>query len=301
MDNNLHPTPVKNYTPPSLPTLKEANADLLQKAQPARWKKNAAVTACLGIAGMLTLAGCAELAQYRPHNGGAPEAPIYIAHPTETDAENARYHHGGEAYAPYYVTQLTEQEIRAQIQAQIEAAGLDLRVHWGGGGAGPFYVAHITEIEALAYIRARLEAAGLNLDATPPEYTIFGPDEVTPRPGMVGEKAIDLFDAENRVAVVRISWEDSVTPFSPQGRELANLIEAEFSDRLGDISFGVFNNPGHMVCEGRFFDAMWNDDDSDDIEDVTAEEKEAARYFLIRDLSAQVDEFIARLQAEGIV
>ena len=295
INNDLRISPVKNYTPPSIPTLAEADKSASLKALPSRWKKNAKVMACLGLGltGAFALTSCRLL-----HFGGAGgDAPFYIPQPTESDALNTRYHHGGSPEAPFYVAYPTEQEILDQIQAQLEEATLDIRSHWGGSGAGPFYVAHITEQEAMGFIRARLEAAGLNLGATPPEYTIFSPNSMTPIPGLLDEKGVDLFDADNRVAIVNISWEASQRPFSPTGSGLARIVEEEFSQQLGDISIGVFFNPGHTVCDGRFFMA----NEEDEIEDITPEEKEAARYILVRNLTAQVDEFIARLQAEGII
>jgi len=301
-------TPVKNYTPPKLPTLAAANLPL--KTLPARWKKNAAVVACLGFAGALTLAGCAGVAgilDERFHNGGAPQAPFYIACPTENEVN---FHNGGDGPMPFYVACPTEnnvlngnyfaeyptkQEIFTQVLAQFETSELNLRTHWGGSGTGPYYVAHFTEQEVLGFIRAKLEAAGLNLDAVPPEHTIFGDGEA--RIGAVSEMGIDLFDAENNIAITSISWEDSTMPFSPHGRELADMVADEFSKQSRDISFGVFYNPGEIVGWGPF---EWLEDD-DNYQETTPEKKEEARFILIERLTAQVDEFIAWLRAEGIV
>ena len=272
---SLRLAPVKNYTPPNLPTLEEAGSNLQMKTLPARWKKNAAVMACLGFTGVLALSGC---------RGG-----IF----------DNRTHHGGAGGAPIYISRQTEQETLAQIQAQIEAADLDMRIHFGGSGSGPFYVAHITEQEVLGFIRARLEAAGLNFDSVPPEYTIWGPGDMTPRPGIIDEKKIDLFDAVNRVAVISMSWEESNRPFSIWGNALANTVRGEFSERKNDISFGVFYNPGRFMGEGA---VDWIDDEMViEMEEVTAEEKDTARLILIEQLTTQVDNFIARLQAEGII
>jgi len=292
-------SPMRNYTPPKLPTLAEAGAATPLKAIPSRWKKNAAVMACLGFVGAFALTGCYDELGYgelRSHNGGAPEAPFYIAQTTET--ETGRYHHGGDGAAPFYVAHQTEEEILAQAQAHIEEANIDLRAHWGGSGSGPFYIAHITEEEVRGYIHARLTAAGLNVNYSPPDYAIFGPD--VPRPGMLGEMGIDFFDFTNRVSVIQISWEDSTMPFSPSGQELADIVLGEFSRKVDDMTFGVVINPGRMVCDGRFMDAMFNAD-AEEPEEVTPEEIEGVRYYLIRDLATQLDRFIAQLQAEGIV
>jgi len=292
--DDLRPAPVKNYTPPKLPTLEEAGSTPLLKALPSRWKKNAAVITCLGLAGVFALSGCGRIIGDRPHHGGFVIAPFYIAHPTESEVTETGYHHGGDSYAPFYVTNLTEQEILSQIQTQLETADLELRVHWGGSGSGPFYVAHITEQEVLGFIRARLEAAGLNFDSAPPEYTIFGPDDMSPRPGLVAETGIDLFDAGRRIAIISLSWEDSTMHFSPQGQEFANIIANEFSERMSGISFGVFYNPGRFISEGT---VDWeNDEMTVEMEEVTQEEKDAARVVLAQQLTAQIDRFIAGLQ-----
>jgi len=295
--DDLRISPIKNYIPPSLPALGEAKGNL--KTLPARWKKNAAVMACFGLTGAFTLTGCDIIRDVRDmHNGGAGEAPYYVTRPTECDVRDDWFHHGGSPDEPYYVVYQTEQEILAQIQAQIEAASLDLRTHWGGSGAGPFYVAHITEDEAQAFIRARLTAAGLNLDSVPPVYTIFNPGE--PIPGMIDTKGIDMFDADKNVAIVNISWENSEMPFSPTGQGLADIVAEEFASRVEGLTFGVFFNPGHTIHSGTI---DWDDNDEMviHIDDVTPEDKEAARYILIQRLTAQVDEFIAHLRAEGIV
>jgi len=293
----LRVAPVKNYTPPKLPTLEESSVNHPLKALPSRWKKNAAVIACLGFTGALTLSGCTDALRDRYHHGGAPFAPYYVACPTENEALNNIYHHGGSGYAPYYVAYPTEQETLAHMMAQIEAAELNLRTHWGGSGSGPYYVAYLTEQEVLGFIRAKLEAAGLNFDAAPPEYTIFGIDDTNPRPAGVDEIGIALFDAGNNVAIASLSNDESHRAFSPQGCALTYLIAEEFTRRLSDITFGVFYNPGAIVGFGP---SPW-DEDEEYIQEVTPEKKEEARHILIERITAQVDEFIAWLQAEGIV
>jgi len=136
MDDNI-PTglsPVKSYTAPKLPTLSETRNDpALLKKLPSRWKKKAAVLACMALVGSVTLASC--------------------------DYYSLGLHEQSE------ITQL-------QLEAALEAAELNIRTHTGGSGFGPFYVAHITEQEAFGIIRAQLEAAGLNFGATPPGYTV---------------------------------------------------------------------------------------------------------------------------------
>ena len=325
--------PVKNYKPPKLPTLEDTGGSPPLKTLPSRWKKNTAVIACLGFAGALTLAGCVgvpggqdgrlhngeagalpyyvacptenDVLYGRYHNGGDGGLPFYVACPTENDVLNNTYHHGGEGALPYYVAYPTEQETLAHMLAQLEASELSLRTHWGGSGFGPFYVAHLTEQEVLGFIRAKLEAAGLNFDAVPPEHTVFGANDTqTDDPHGehiwwdINEKGIDLFDATNNVAITSISWEDHTRPFGPGGRYLTEMVANAFSEQLNDVSFGVFYNPGETVGWGPF---VRGSDDEDDYQEATPERKEEARLILIERLTAQVDEFIAWLQAEGIV
>jgi len=271
-NEDLRIVPLKNYAPPSIPTLAEAGSQPTLKTLPTRWRKNAAVMACLGlgVVGAIMISGCGE---------------------------DSRQHHGGFAQAPFYVSQLTEQETLAQIQAQIESAALEIGFHRGGRSGSPIYVVHITEQEVLGYIYARLEAAGLNLDTVSPNDIIFGSADGTNLFSrffydgdiylLDSENRVAL-DAENQVAIVSISWAKSTRPFSHHGSVLANNIEQELSRQIDDISFGVFHNPGQTV--------QTRNDGS-----VRRRDKEAARPNLIRDLTTQVDEFIARLQAEGII
>ena len=96
--------PVKEYETPKIPTLDSANVDhVLLKKLPSRWKRNAAVVACVGIMGVAILVGCASTAD--PLNGS---------------------HHGGAGGLPFYVVHLTEQEALGIIRAQLETAGLNL-------------------------------------------------------------------------------------------------------------------------------------------------------------------------------
>ena len=270
-NEDLRIAPLKNYAPLNIPTLAEAGSQPTLKTLPARWKKNAAVMACLGlgVVGAIMFSGCGE---------------------------DSRQHHVGAAQAPSYVTQPTEQETLAQIQAQIEAAALEIGFHRGGEVGTPIYVVHITEQEVLGYIYARLEAAGLNLDTVSPNDIIFGSaDSTNPFFRFFYDEDIYLLDSENRVAldsenqvaIVSISWAKSTRPFSAHGSALASRIEQALSRQIDDIAFGVFHNPGQTVPARNG--------------NVRRRDKESARPNLIRDLTAQVDDFIARLQAEGII
>ena len=296
-EDQLPAGPVKAYKPPQIPTLEDPHKNLSLKTIPSRWKKNAAVIACLGFAGALTLVACGRSTEERLNNGDVPGTPYYTALPTDNNATKAGYGNNGEFYTPTYAAYPTRQEILKQIQAQIEAAEIHLRVHWGGLGSGPFYVAHLTEQEVLGFIRAKLEVAGLNFDAAPPSYSLFGMDDIRYRSNGVGEVRIDLFDAENNVAVTNLDWYDSMSFFHLRGRELTDFITERFNERSEDISFGVFYNPEEMVGWGPFH---W-DEDEEDVQEATPERKEEARLILIERITNQVDEFIAWLQAEGIV
>ena len=75
-------SPVKDYTPPQLPTLQETrkNPVLIKKNLPQRWRTNAKVITCIGLfgAGLLTLTGCPgeDLRPGCTHHGGGPPMPI---------------------------------------------------------------------------------------------------------------------------------------------------------------------------------------------------------------------------------
>jgi len=258
-NEDLRIAPLKNYTPPSIPTLAEAGSQSTLKTLPTRWRKNAVVMACLGlgVVGAIMISGCGE---------------------------DSRQHRGGAAQAPFYVAQPTERETLAQIQAKLETANIEYRTHHGGAVGIPMYVAYITEHEVLGFVRASLEAAGLNFDNMPLGYNIFGESDDVLRSLPLRESDIDLFDAENRVAIANLSRDNSAWPCSR-----ADWINRELSQHKGDITIGVFYSPGQTFDPRRFRRG------------VSRRAREAARPNLIRDLTTQVDDFIARLQAEGII
>ena len=248
-DDSLRVEPVKSYTQPNLPTQEEANPAQLTKL-PSRWQKNAAVIACMGFVGAVTLSGCAYMfdsvfaSRNSMHGGGAPVIPRYTPSITEHDV------------ATYTQTQL---------EAALAAAELELRVHSGGGGAGPFYVVHITEQEALNIIRAKLEAAGLSFGDTPPENVFeFGWTEVD-------DIRLDLFDAEKGVAISHLSWETNNTPFmSHGGSHLAEEVARDFNEQLDDVAVGVFFNPGeYLGMSSRLLDWWLPEDVQERIESLT--------------------------------
>ena len=190
---------------------------------------------------------------------------------------------------PIYRLYQVDAEILTQITQRLEAARLELQVHHGGEGAGPYYVAHFTEQEALGFIRSKLEAVGFDFGAAPPEDIVVST--------WWQEFGIDLYDEARGVGISHIAWQDSRMPFALQGSELINYVAHGFAEQAEDISVGVFSNPGEIVGWGPF---AWRGEDSP-YKAPTEENKEAARPLLIESLTAQVQEFIDWLKAQGIV
>ena len=288
--NLLSAGPVKNYKPAKLPTLESACVNPLLEVLPARWKKNTGVIACLGLAGMLTVAGCSVATDNK-----SADAPYPVAYMAQNDTKNG--YNDSEPYTPYNAAYQPVQDVLAYMQAQIKTSDVNLRIHWGGLGSGPFYVAYLTEHEVLGFIRAKLEVAGLNFDALPPDYTIFGMSEFYTFDGDFGEIRIELYDSENNVAVTSLDWFARMNRFEAGGHDLVDGIIERFKTQSQDTSFGVFYNPEKLVGWGPFH---W-DEDEENVQEVTPEKKEEARAELIECITAQVEEFIAWLQAEGIV
>ncbi|MCL1877295.1 MAG: hypothetical protein FWF80_00390, partial [Defluviitaleaceae bacterium] len=217
-------TPVKNYTPPSLPTLEDERAkQKLLKKLPKRWLSGASgAVACAGFVG-LVLAGCACRA-------GEEFVPL-----TE-DERRARMEIAAEAYI----------NIRADLQTS--ELNLERRGGFGGAGATPFYVAYFTEQDAFDFIRVQLEAAGLNFDAQPPggtvRYTYWIPIRdggffQRPRRTRVG---IDLYDEERNVGIAHVNWPDhNWRRIESQVQEM----EQQFG-RRADSTVAVFFNPATL-------------------------------------------------------
>jgi len=281
-------SPVKDYTPPQIPTLEDTRVNLaILKKLPSRWQKNRAVIACVGLVGTVALSGCAyaHLVDERtPHSDGSI-APYYIVHPTEQVVSGSIQQQPED----------TQTQLEA-LEAAFKAADLNLRTHFGGAGHGPIYVVHITEQEALGIIRTQLEAAGLNFDATPPEYIIesgFGSRDI----------GFDLYDEEKGVAIAHLSWEDNNQRFfSWGGSDLAERLTEEFTEKTGDISVGVFFNPGKELGRGQ----AWLDQENERwLRRIsmrnTNRQKEEAKAALTENITSQVQAFIDLLQAEGIV
>ena len=258
--------PMKSYEPPKIPTLADAReAPELLKKTPARWQKKAAIAACAGIIGLSSLAafsvGFSANAYANPPATQSASQEILLA-PSSSEA----------------------------MLAQLETTDLEIRAHWGGSGAGPFYVARFTEQEAFGFLRALLEEAGLNFAATAPGYTVevFGRDFHNWGEGV--EVQLMLFDEARRVGIVQgaaFSNEDVTRAFAEQ-----------------NITAGVVSNPGETVFDGFSlrFDENVSDEEFDNFRDAAiAEGREPARQALIEQISQQAAEFIAFLEAEGLL
>ncbi|MCL2620856.1 MAG: hypothetical protein FWD97_07995 [Defluviitaleaceae bacterium] len=283
--NLLNITPMEHYEAPKVPTLEDVykNPEPLKKL-PARWAKNAVVVASVGALGMTTLSGCFSrpLDDWRdfPHHGGAGSA-AYFVYPTEQEVYEDEYCSGyGLGYNGY------------------EEFDLVVRIHHGGSGTAN-YVVHLTEQEALGIIRKQLEAVGLTFCDTPPDYAAFEGDAWMPN------IELDLFDAENNVAISRISWEDNHRQFI---HRITREVEEGFA-RQTDITVGVFETPGFFP---QTLDAMgdWFENDDGEWEyappdeptdEEKAEAKAEARPILEANLNQQIQEFINLLRAEGII
>jgi len=207
-------SPVKDYTPPQLPTLQETrkNPVLIKKNLPLRWRTNAKVITCIGLigAGLLTLTGCSG-----------------------EDLRPGCTHHGGGAPMPIYVDRDTEQDILGFNPTQVIINDLELMAHYGGAASGPFYVVYLTEQEAMSIIRSQLEIAGLRFSDITPDITVEV--NVDPYDTHFVNFGLDLYDADKGVAIVHIGQ---------RGRHLADAIAEEFEQQRNDFSVGVFFTPG---------------------------------------------------------
>jgi len=272
--------PVKKYKSPKLPTLQDArdNPALLKKL-PSRWENNAKVIGLLAIisAGAITLSACA--------GGGINPWP-------NSDARNG---------APVYSGHPAGQEPSINAPRYVDPQELELIGHIGGAASGPFYVVYITEQEALDIIRAQLEAAGLNFDTDPPGYVAtLSFDDFRPWSIDVG---LDLYDAEKGVAVAQVGQRSA---------GFAEMVAEEFAEQKTsrNITVGVFYNP-YLSPDSEFgtswdWGGYWSDEEDEWIDTKPSDEeiadaKEKARPILESGLNVQVQEFIAWLQAEGII
>jgi len=282
--NDIVVMPVKKYTVPKYPTLADAQCKpLLLKKLPSRWEKNAAVVTAIGILGAVTLTSCGLL---EPRND-----------------TGAGYNPGSENFlnvAPVFI-------------------------HGEGTGSmGCVMIApavFMSEEEAFAIIKGEMESAGLNFNAVPPEYiaTNNKAKETSQyswenRKYILGDGnvGLELYDAKKGVGVTFISMEEatetdengyvtsSVTSYRP--RELAELTVEDFGKQKGDISIGVFYDPGkdwederqkQILEEYNNSEKEWNE--------ACVQYENDAKLLIEEDLREQVRDFIEWLQGQGII
>ena len=278
--------PMESYEAPKVPTLDEVykNPTPLKKL-PKRWAKNAAVVACVGILGISTLSGCFSPTS-TPGRDDTERSRGFLF--SRNDNRNGYYtgYDGYGQYVPGY--------------SGYEEFDLIIRLH-GGGGGWASYVVHITEQEALSIIRTQLEAVGLRFNDTPPNYTVFGGDSWNPTIGL------DLFDARNNVAVSHLTWDESNIPFGWRGSQGAAEVALEFANTT-DINVGAFYTPGFFLDWDAMGDWVENRDGTwrhiparEPTERQRANAKAEARPVLEERITAQVEQFISLLRAEGII
>lgn len=295
--NILSVTSVKKYTPPKYPTQSEANlAPKLLRKLPSHWQKNAAVVAAAGLFSAMTLTSCGILNPRNNKTGYNPDSESYIN------------------VAPVFM-------------------------HGEGTGSmGCVMVAppvFLSEQEALAIIKNAAENEGLKFETDAPEYTAtqnkphqtsnysWEQKKYVLGDGNVG---LDLYDDKKGVAISYIAMESaeqtypdgpwsSITGYYP--RELAELTVEDFSQQKGDITAGVFYDPGtdwttveSVINEyhektSEIYDKYYDEQNpeiyQEKYEEAFAEYEASIKSFLEEDLRAQVRDFIEWLQAQGII
>ena len=269
------PTPVTNYQAPSIPTLDELGEQPnLLKQMPNRWKKNAAVLACVGLIAPLTLSGCGILGH--PSSDSQPV----------TYGNNYTNGNGNNNSINDYINNLH----------YIPFSYNDLEVRLHGGGAGfASYVVYLTEQEALNFIRYQLERAGLRFDDELPDITAtVGFD------GSSQYVGLDLFDSNHGVGVTFLDRWNSCIPFMGSGQHIADIVAERFSEETDDVLVGVFYTflanagiGGICCCDHD----EWNEPTDRAIRNAKLE----ARPRIEANLMEQAEQFIELLRREGIL
>jgi hypothetical protein len=285
----INPQPVKSYTPPQLPTLADVRANpehsAVLKRLPRRWKKSAAVLACIGIA-----AASAPTAAYDNSNSDNRAAPPVRRAVTSVRCD--RYFGGCGGINRYHDTWRYERGDGCSMRitsrrATPKRGNCDCRspvfflrenvvncwdecCHHGGSGAA-VYVVHLTEAEALGIIRRQLEDAGLEFGETPdlPYVAPVGVRNVT---------NIRLFDEERNVAVALTHL--PVTEDFFNADQISRDLTRQSQESGSNITFGAFVNP--MLCD----ESYWGEE--------AREEAEATLLELVQ-------MFVERLQEAGIL
>ena len=296
--NDISVTPVKKYNAPKYPTQNDANQmpEMLRKL-PSRWEKNAKIIAAVGLLGAMTLTSCGVLDPLlKPNNTGTENNP--------GGTESANYLN----VAPVFV-------------------------HGEGTGSiGCVMIAppvFMSEQEALAIIKNEMKSAGVDFYATPPkkytatqnkrekkEDSYWGDYETVLGGGKIG---LDLYDDKKSVAVTFISMDEaeekylpdkdgntmgsSVTSYRP--RELAELSVGDFAKQNGDISIGVFYDPGTDWQSEEYQKILeeYNNYDSKGKSwgEASEQYENDTKAMIEEDLRQQVRDFIEWLQGQGII
>ena len=270
MENKNIPSikPMEGYEAPKVPTLEEVRKNPAPlKKLPGRWAKNAAVVACVGILGVSALAGCmpnpSTAGQYYDENG------------------ETAYGNGNGYPVLYSGYEKNEYDVRNTYYEEFDL--ISFRLHNGGAG-GASYIVYQTEQEVLGIIRAQLEAAGLNFSDVPPNHIVsLG----------VG---LNLFDAENNVAVALFGGS---TLSDEQRSRRVEYAAIDFASQT-DINIGAFYTPGYVV--GAFGGwQWWNLEEPEDGDGQLELRQRELRANLVEGVTAQTQEFINFLRAEGIL
>jgi hypothetical protein len=295
MKNEIIVKPLEAYTPPNLPTLEESrkNPDFLKKL-PLRWRKKAAVIAAAGIMGAWAFASPASATELSTADALAVlRASVGLSELTEE--QTARFGISGipsSADALRLLRISVGLEKEPEAEEDLETADVDIyipaisisreterRLHGGGAPPMAFYVVHLTEQEALGIIRDRLEEAGLSFGCELPD--IFADVERQDSLGRTYRlrSELQLYDSSNYVVVAL------------GNRWSADRVMSEFALRNECMFFTIFLNPSMST-------QIWSSSPSDEV--LKAEENRV-RATLEESLNRQINEFIRRLRAEGII
>jgi hypothetical protein len=301
----INPKPMTTYTAPALPTLAEVsgNAQLhdLKKQMPLRWRKSAAVLACVGVmGGSMFFTGCSETnpttsgggTTASPTDPTSPAALTTPNNPTEPTPPTCDYTPkiaAGTPRNPEATTEPPYTRLVEGIEFPFVQGGMECRLHYGGSGAAN-YVVYLTEAEALGFIKARLEEAGLNLSSNPPDYTVnlSGIDDWS-LAEWKRDITLELYDAEANVAVASFDWLNT---------EYAEKIHGVFEEQIPGINVGLFHNAGEGLYNRRDADEdLWLPPAKEKLEEFFLE----LRPELEEQLTKQIQDFIKLLQEKGIL
>ena len=311
--------PVETYTPPSIPTL--ANKPALH-VLPLRWAKNIAVTACIGVLGATTLAGCVGAINTNGDYTTTTQATTTAA---QTYPESTTYAYTTTLQAETTTPTSQNQPRTVEPVAQISGFELSVRSHGGGSGGVPTYVVHFTEQEILNILRNELESAGLRFGDSVPNYTAT-PWLITPTwrerwdsfrwggepwRGFGDPLGLNWFDEQNNVAIALIPFgpghgEDwpGMGIFTPS--RLVGQTQRQFDRQNRRMNFGVFYSPEFSFAwplELEMFDwanpedaGWWGGNPR-----LTTRALEYAEPALRASLDTQIQQFIQELQRTGVL